>query len=123
MVSLNIATPASSTRPFRVIIAGGGIGGLAMSHALQKAKIDHIVLEKGEVAPPWGASISFWANGVRILQQLGCLELLEKNCTPLKRMYGRARDGKAFLTGDIFSMLVERFVHIILAIPYFVSVR
>lgn len=97
-------------RPFRVIIAGGGIAGLVMSHALQKAKIDHVVLEKGGIAPAWGASISMWAHGARILQQIDCFEATSSICTPLKRMYGRTSDGKTFVEDDIFPMIFKRYV-------------
>ncbi len=45
-------------RSFRVIIVGAGISGLVLAHALELAKIDFIVLEKGVVAPPWGTSIT-----------------------------------------------------------------
>ena len=43
---------------FRVIIVGAGVSGLVLAHALELAKIDFVVLEKGVVAPPWGTSIT-----------------------------------------------------------------
>lgn len=36
----------SLQKPFRVVIVGAGIVGLSLSHALQLANIDHVVLEK-----------------------------------------------------------------------------
>jgi FAD dependent monooxygenase len=33
-------------KPFRVIIVGAGLVGLSLSHALQLADIEHVVLEK-----------------------------------------------------------------------------
>jgi FAD dependent monooxygenase len=35
-------------RPLRVIVVGAGLVGLSLSHALQLANVDHIVLEKHE---------------------------------------------------------------------------
>jgi FAD dependent monooxygenase len=35
-----------SSKPFRIIIVGAGFVGLSLSHALQLANIDHVVLEK-----------------------------------------------------------------------------
>lgn len=99
---------SSVQRPFRVILVGGGVGGLAFSHAFQRVGIDHVVLEKGVVAPPWGASISMWAHGSRILEQIGCLEALEAACLPLKNMLVRSKDGRAFAQDTFFDMMVER---------------
>ncbi|OCK84466.1 FAD binding domain-containing protein [Lepidopterella palustris CBS 459.81] len=104
----NGSAPMGGKRPFRVIIVGCGVGGLAFSHAFQKAGIDHVVLEKGIIAPPWGASISMWAHGARILQQIDCLEALEAACLPLKNMIARSKDGKAFAEDTFFDMMVER---------------
>ena len=36
-----------------VVVVGGGHCGLAMSHALEQRSIDHVVLERGEVANSW----------------------------------------------------------------------
>ena len=95
-------------RPFRIIIAGGGVAGLTMSHALVRAGIDHVVLEKGVVAPEWGASISLWGNGSRILHQIGCLEALEAEALPLKMLHVRNPAGKAFSAEPFFDMMLER---------------
>jgi FAD dependent monooxygenase len=107
-----MALPGSSAPPgckkaFRVIIAGGGIAGLAFSLVFQKMGIDHVLLEKGEIAPPWGASISMWAQGSRILQQLDCLDALRKTCLPLKKMVMRAKDGKAFAEANLFELVEQ----------------
>src|SRR3954465_2449611 len=36
-----------------VVVVGAGPGGLAMSHELARAGVDHVVLERGEVANSW----------------------------------------------------------------------
>ena len=95
-------------RPFRVIIVGAGVSGLAMSHALLHAGVDHVVLEKGVVAPDWGASISMWGNGSRILSQLGVLDALEAQALPLKILHTRGPTGKAFSEEAFFDMMLER---------------
>lgn len=100
--------PSSSLRPFRVIIAGAGAAGLAISHALTRAKIDHVVLEKGVVAPDWGASISLWGNGARILEQIDCMDALEAEALPLKMLHVRGPDGKVFSREPFFDMMLER---------------
>lgn len=43
----------SSGRPIDVVVVGAGHSGLAMSHCLAARGIDHVVLERGEVANAW----------------------------------------------------------------------
>ena len=58
---------------FKVVIVGGGVGGLTLANALEKTNVDYVLLEsKDEFAPVVGASIAMAANGNRILDQLGC---------------------------------------------------
>ncbi|CCT63537.1 uncharacterized protein FFB20_03024 [Fusarium fujikuroi] len=58
-----------------VIIAGGGVTGLALANMLERLGINYILLEsRNEIAPQIGASIGLQANGLRILDQLGCAE-------------------------------------------------
>lgn len=71
MGKASLASQPPAAKPFRVIVVGGGIAGLAMSHALQLAGIDHVVLEAyGEVCSHVGASIGLWPNGIRVLDQV-----------------------------------------------------
>jgi 2-polyprenyl-6-methoxyphenol hydroxylase-like FAD-dependent oxidoreductase len=57
---------------FRVIIVGGSIAGLTLSHCLNRAGIDNIVLEsRGDLAPKVGGPIGIFPNGARVLDQLG----------------------------------------------------
>src|ERR1700682_5635524 len=46
----------------RVLIAGGGIGGLTTAIALRHQGIDAVVLEQGEVLTEFGAGIQIAAN-------------------------------------------------------------
>ncbi|EAQ92008.1 hypothetical protein CHGG_00243 [Chaetomium globosum CBS 148.51] len=97
-----------SKRPFRVIVVGGGVVGLTASHCLQKAGIDHVVLEKrAVVAPPEGASIALYPHGSRILHQLGCFEAVEKACVPGRNWLTRYPDGKKFMDNGYFQHLQE----------------
>lgn len=65
----------ASTEGFKIIIAGGGVAGLALANMLENFDIDYVLLEAhGEVAPPVGASIGLFSNGLRILDQIGCFD-------------------------------------------------
>ncbi|KAH7344365.1 hypothetical protein BKA66DRAFT_375049, partial [Pyrenochaeta sp. MPI-SDFR-AT-0127] len=61
----------------KVLIAGGSISGLTLANILERIGIDYLVLEKYDtIAPDLGASIGIFANGFRILDQLGCYDAI-----------------------------------------------
>lgn len=94
---------------FRVIIVGGSLSGLVLAHCLQRAGIDHLVLERGdEIAPELGASIGTTPNGARVLDQLGLYEKLEKCTEPLKVMQMTFPDGFA-VASAVPQILRERY--------------
>lgn len=101
----------STARPFRVIVVGGGIAGLVASNCLQRAGIDHVVLEKrAEIAPAEGASISLYSNSARILHQIGCLEAVESVGAPANRVKFRLPDGTIISDVGLFEHLKEKYV-------------
>jgi salicylate hydroxylase len=55
----------------RVIIAGGGTGGLATAIALRKAGIDPLVLEQAPAFTAIGAGLGLYANAMKALTYLG----------------------------------------------------
>ncbi|KAI9164120.1 FAD-dependent monooxygenase DEP2 [Paramyrothecium foliicola] len=94
--------------PFRVIVVGGGVAGLTASHCLEKAGIEHIVLERrGEVAPSEGASIAIYPNGARILKQIDCFDATEAACVPCDRFICRRPDGKQIWNTGFFDFVKE----------------
>lgn len=97
-------------RPFRAIVVGAGVTGLAMSHALQKANIDHIVLERGnEAAPASGASIAMYPHGCRILEQIGCLKAAKASTAPLDRLVNRRPDGSEIAENNFWKYVKEKY--------------
>ncbi|KAH0433751.1 hypothetical protein CcaCcLH18_05738 [Colletotrichum camelliae] len=96
MSAKSLETTSTET-PFRVIVIGGGVAGLTASHCLQKAGIDHVVLERrAEVAPREGVSIGIWPQGNRLLHQIGCLEAVQRACGPSRTWCMNGPDGKTF---------------------------
>jgi salicylate hydroxylase len=55
----------------RVLIAGGGIGGLTTAIALRHQGIDVLVLEQAKVLTEIGAGIQIAANAAIVLRELG----------------------------------------------------
>jgi salicylate hydroxylase len=66
----------SMATPPPVLIAGGGIGGLALALALAQRGRGSIVLEQRETFATAGAGIQLGPNGVRVLQRLGVADAL-----------------------------------------------
>ena len=61
----------------RVLIAGGGIGGLAAAIALGRRGIESEVLERSRFTEETGAGIQLGPNATRALKALGVLEAIE----------------------------------------------
>ncbi|KAI1843270.1 hypothetical protein JX266_010624 [Neoarthrinium moseri] len=85
---------------FKVVIVGGGVAGLTLANMLEKFDIDYTLLEAySAIAPPVGASIGLFPNGLRILDQIGCLESIERVAQgTLKYTYMRDKNGKVKMT-------------------------
>ena len=58
----------------KLIIAGGGIGGLTAALALNRAGFDVTVYERAPAFTEIGAGMSLWPNATRVLRSLGVLE-------------------------------------------------
>jgi 2-polyprenyl-6-methoxyphenol hydroxylase-like FAD-dependent oxidoreductase len=61
-------------RARRVLIAGGGIGGLAAALALQRRGFETVVFERAQELRDGGAGLHIWSNGVLALHYLGLAE-------------------------------------------------
>lgn len=101
----------TGTDRFRVIIAGGGISGLTLAIALEKANIDYVLLEaRDTITPNVGASIGIFQNGTRILDQLGCLDEIAEETVPIIASRMRDKHGNQFYFGDASRLVDARLV-------------
>jgi 2-polyprenyl-6-methoxyphenol hydroxylase-like FAD-dependent oxidoreductase len=60
----------------RVIVVGGGIGGLSAAIGLRAASHDVVVLERAPHIDPVGAGITLFANAMNALERLGVREAI-----------------------------------------------
>lgn len=68
-----------ATKDLKVIVAGGGVAGLTLANMLEQFGIDYLVLEAhSHIAPPVGASIGLFPNGLRILDEMGCYDEIRR---------------------------------------------
>ena len=105
----------SSPKDFKVVIAGGGIAGLVLANMLEQFDLDYILLEAhSEIAPPVGASIGMFPNGLRILDQIGCYEPIREifgDQVPYNVTYTRNEKGEVIAGIDgFFHHLEKRYV-------------
>ena len=77
---------ATKPSPLRVLIAGGGIGGLAAALASARIGAEVRVFEKRQHPNEDGAGIQIGPNGTRILQLLGIADRLKPDVTTPKAL-------------------------------------
>lgn len=81
----------------RVLIAGGGIAGLALGRALARRGIPSLALERRGAAEDTGLAINLPGNAIRALAQLGLAEPLRRAGAPVRRReYRTERDRLLF---------------------------
>ena len=64
--------------PLRVVVIGGGLGGVAAAIALTQAGIDVRVYEQAQQLTEVGAGVSLAPNGLRMLARLGVGDEIER---------------------------------------------
>jgi salicylate hydroxylase len=69
---------AGATRPLRIVIVGGGIGGLAAAAALHQRGIEVEVYERSPRLEEVGAGIQVGPNSVKVFRALGLEEELRR---------------------------------------------
>lgn len=82
-------------RGLKVLIAGGGIGGITTALALRQRGIDAFLFEKAEAFREVGAGIQLSANATRVLRRLGLDDTLARVA-----VRPEGRDYRAWDTGE-----------------------
>src|SRR5512138_1559035 len=81
-----MASPSSSRNDLPVVIAGGGIGGLAAALALARKGFRSVVLEQASKFGEIGAGIQIAPNAWHALDALGVGALVKKEAVFVERM-------------------------------------
>jgi 2-polyprenyl-6-methoxyphenol hydroxylase-like FAD-dependent oxidoreductase len=84
--------------PLRILIAGAGIAGLALKHALAALGVEAEVIEQAPAARITGTGLYLPANAVRALGDLGLSGALAERAGPVRRQEIRDHRGR-LLTG------------------------
>lgn len=94
--------------PFKVVIAGGSLGGLMLALCLERAGIDYILLEKGEIGPQLGASIGFQPHSIKVFEQLGVWDDIKSVAQPSLYRQHFDESGKCFEDSRLFADIFEK---------------
>ena len=96
----------------RILVAGGGIGGLAAAAAFAKLGFKVQVLEQAEDFREVGAGIQIGPNGSRALQQLGLLKEFDRWAwRPSALVMHDALKGTDIAKFSLCDELIRRFCH------------
>src|SRR5690349_20976272 len=103
----------------RVLIAGGGIGGLTAAAALLQKGIDVEVYEQAPELKEVGAGVQLAANGTRVLHALSLGEALKRlSCEAQGKEIRHWRTGETWKLFDLGPASLERY-----GFPYFTVYR
>jgi len=94
-------------KPQKILIAGGGIGGLTIAIALREAGFDCTLFEKTPTLSEVGAGITIWENALKVFRELGVYDLLSTHGMFLQKGTLGTYDGK-ILSGIGIDTIVEK---------------
>ncbi|MBJ8348269.1 FAD-dependent monooxygenase [Antrihabitans sp. YC2-6] len=109
----------SELRNSKIVIAGGGIGGVANALALARRGAHVVLLERASTFGEVGAGLQIGPHGSRILQSWGVLDdVLAKGVRPRNLVFRDALTAEVLTKIDLGAAFVERYGG-----PYFVTHR
>ena len=96
------------TKSLKVLIAGGGIGGMAAALALLRRGFDVEVYEQAAELGEVGAGVQISPNGSRALDELGVFEALRAaSCAPTRKEFRLWNTGKSFPMFDLGDAAID----------------
>src|ERR1044072_4724705 len=83
-------------RNMRIVIIGGGIGGLAAALALKRERVGPLVYERAPALLEGGAAVCVWPNAFRVLERLGLGETVLARAGRIRSARWLGRDGRLY---------------------------
>jgi 2-polyprenyl-6-methoxyphenol hydroxylase-like FAD-dependent oxidoreductase len=80
----------------RIVIVGGGIGGLSAALALRREGFEPLVFEQAPALLDVGAAIAVWPNASRILERFGVGQAMLARAGRIKQARWAAHDGRLY---------------------------
>ena len=102
----------ANTRKPRIIIAGGGIGGLTAALSLIQRGFEVEVYEQARVLQEVGAGVQISANGMLVFHELGiAARVMEEAAHPERREIRMWNTGQAWTAFDLGTVSVQTYGH------------
>ncbi|KAI1314663.1 hypothetical protein EDD11_001916 [Mortierella claussenii] len=106
----------------QILIAGGGLGGLALAIMLERLpehkRVDYLILERSVWSNPMGSAISLHASVIPLLKQLGLWTEIEQASKPMSQFSIKREDGSDLGTVDFaYGQLDYSYYGLVLARP------
>ena len=92
------------TRTKRILIVGGGIGGLTFGAALNREGIEPHIIERAEKWAPIGAGIVLGVNAMSLCRELDIAEAIESRGRIIRRGHITDASGRILSTMDLAGM-------------------
>jgi salicylate hydroxylase len=93
----------------RVIVVGGGIGGMATAIALEKAGFEPLVLERSEELAEVGAGLGLSANAMKAMEHLGAAGHIRAVSIPTVQNVWRGLGGNELIFVAQYAAMTDRY--------------
>ena len=93
----------------RVLVIGGGIGGMATAIALEQAGLDPVIYEQSPELVEIGAGIGMHANAMRVLARFGAAGFVREHGVRVDAGEWRQLDDGATIATQEYAGLAERY--------------
>ncbi len=96
-----------TSRDDRVIVIGGGIGGLGAARGLHGMGVPVTVFEQAAELKEVGAGIQVWVDGMKALHEIGAADYVNAHSGRLDRMEFRSWKGSVLVTNQLGNLCQE----------------